>query len=171
MKKRFYLTFSALLVVVSCTIWASVTSFEVTVSVVNENDNLAITQKKPIRFPVIRISDSANIGDTCYTSDDSQSLLCQESRANTGKRKAGDFSVISAAETQYNITLSGGTEANGLRFTASLEPGMIILSGSRMADKKGRSKIALHGMLELVEPAVVATENTIFNYDVTLTYN
>ncbi len=168
-KTLLYFAFSALLI--SFTIFASVTTFEVTVNIVSEEDNLKITQQKPIKFPLIRVNDSVKIGDSCFTNDDNHSQLCKDSDADKGNRDSGTFSVISALNTHYNIALSSADVTNGMRFTASLHPTIATLTGANTADNKGKSTVTLYGMLELINPEEVTSGHIIFNYDVTLTYN
>lgn len=169
--KNTRLYFGCITLLVSFTILASVTTFQVSINIVDEKDNLVIKQQKPIKFPKIRLNDSIKIGDTCFTNDNNHSQLCQGSDADKGNRDSGMFSVISALNTHYNIALSGGTVVNGLMFTPSLEPSTPTLAGSKTADNKGRSTIALYGMLEVVDPERIEKGHTTFNFDVTLTYN
>ncbi len=155
---------------VSGTALANSYSFDVDVDIQNNSGNLVVTQNLPVTFPAITVDGSTKIGATCHTNSGSDSL-CRGVSAGSTSRRGGYFTISGSKYAPFNITLSGDTVVNGLKFTPSFSGSDTEdTSASHSLNSSGNKSDYVYGFLELVDPTKVETKNTVFNFNITATY-
>ncbi len=150
--------------------FATTTNFTFSVDVRNNSGNLVVAENRRIVFPTIVVDGSTKAGASCFT-DAAPQELCRLSSPTTAGRRGGAYTVTGSVLAPLSLTLSAATTVNGLEFTPSFNKTVVVAGAGHTLNGSGVATDDVFGQLKLIDPAMVTSKITVFDFDITAAYN